>query len=107
MVLLVVGEESLGDGLSDSVDLVGGTTTSDSDSHVEILEPVSTSKENGLVHLQSEGLGFEQVEGSTVDSDVAGSLGAEGNSGGVLLSSECLDRLFLTHLQQDISRRRS
>jgi hypothetical protein len=50
-VLLVVGNEGLGDGLTDGVDLGGVTTTGDADADIDAGEFVGSDDENGLVDL--------------------------------------------------------
>lgn len=103
VVLLVVGEEGLGDGLADSEDLVGGTTTGNSDSDVDVFKLVTTDEEDGLVGLKSEGLGLNQTEGLAVDSDGTSSLSASGNSGSILLLTESLNLFLFAHCAlQDI-----
>ena len=57
-VLLVVGDEGLGDGLADGVDLRGVTTTGDTDADVNAGEFVGTDDEDGLVGLSHAMLGF-------------------------------------------------
>lgn len=49
--LLVVGDEGLGDGLADGVDLRGVTTTGDADTDVDVGELVKTDNQEGLVDL--------------------------------------------------------
>lgn len=49
--LLVVGDDGLGDGLADGVDLRGLTTTGDADADVDAGELVGTDDEEGLVDL--------------------------------------------------------
>lgn len=49
--LLVVGDQGLGDGLTDGVDLRGVTTTSDADADVDVGELVKTDNKDGLVDL--------------------------------------------------------
>lgn len=53
-VLLVVGDEGLGDGLADGVNLGGVTTTGDTDTDVDTGELVSADDEDGLVGLCAE-----------------------------------------------------
>lgn len=53
-VLLVVGDEGLGDGLADGVDLGGVTTTGNADTDVDTGELVSANDEDGLVGLCGE-----------------------------------------------------
>lgn len=50
-VLLVVGDDGLGDGLTDGVDLGGVTTTGDADADVDTGELVSADDQEGLVDL--------------------------------------------------------
>ena len=50
-VLLVVGDDRLGDGLTDGVDLRGVTTTGDADADVDTSELVGTDDQKGLVDL--------------------------------------------------------
>lgn len=50
-VLLVVGDNRLGDGLADGVDLRGVTTTGDTDADVDTGELVGTDDQEGLVDL--------------------------------------------------------
>ena len=52
-VLLVVGDDGLGDGLADGVDLRGVTTTGDADADVDTGELVSADDQDGLVDLLS------------------------------------------------------
>jgi hypothetical protein len=52
--LLVVGDEGLGDGLTDGVDLRGVTTTGDADTDVDVGELVKTDNQEGLVDLLAE-----------------------------------------------------
>ncbi len=69
MVLLVVGEEGLSDGLADGEDLVGLTTTLNSHSDVDLFKLVTTDEEDGLEGLKSEGFGLEKAECLSVNSD--------------------------------------
>jgi hypothetical protein len=50
-VLLVVGDNGLGDGLADGVDLRGVTTTGDADTDVDTGELVDADDQEGLVDL--------------------------------------------------------
>ena len=50
-VLLVVGDDGLGDGLADGVDLRGVTTTGNADADVDTGELVSADDQDGLVDL--------------------------------------------------------
>ena len=52
-VLLVVGDDGLGDGLADGVDLRGVTTTGNADADVDTGELVSADDQDGLVDLLS------------------------------------------------------
>ena len=50
--LLVVGDERLGDSLTDGVDLRSLTTTGDADADVDVGELVEVDNEDGLVDLK-------------------------------------------------------
>ena len=52
-VLLVVGDNGLGDSLTDGVDLRGVTTTGNADTDVDTGELVNADDEEGLVDLES------------------------------------------------------
>lgn len=52
--LLVVGDQGLGDGLTDGVDLRGVTTAGDADADVQVGELVKADNEEGLVDLREE-----------------------------------------------------
>ena len=97
MVLLVVGEEGLSDGLTDSKDLVGGTTTGNSDSDVDVFKLVTTDEEDGLEGLNTERLGLNKTEGLSVNTDGTIAGGASGNSGGSLLLTESLNLFLFAH----------
>ena len=51
-VLLVVGDDGLGDGLTDSVNLRGVTTTGDTDTDIDASEFVGTNDQERLVGLE-------------------------------------------------------
>ena len=55
-VLLVVGDDGLGDGLTDGVNLGGVTTTGDADTDVDTGKLVGTDDEEGLVDLLFHGI---------------------------------------------------
>lgn len=93
VVLLVESNHGLGDGKTDGHDLGGGTTATDANADVKVLEALSTEEEDGLESLEAEGRGLEELEGLSVNLDEAGTLGGVGNSGGVLLSAKALDLL--------------
>ena len=60
--LLVEGDDSLGNGLTDGNDLGAGTTTSDANSDVEVLEASLAEEEKWLHNLHSHGDGLDDVE---------------------------------------------
>lgn len=51
--LLVVGDEGLGNGLTDGVDLGSVTTTSDADADVDVGELVEADNQERLVDLET------------------------------------------------------
>jgi len=93
-VLLVVSDDTLGEGLTNGIDLRNVTTSSDSDSDVEVLESLETQKKDGFEDLDSEGLRFEQFNGWSIDSEdsLSGLNGGVGNW--IFLSSEALHNLW-------------
>jgi len=69
--LLVVGDEGLGDGLTDGVDLGGVATAGDADADVEVGELVEADDEEGLVDLEAEDLRLNELQRTAVDLDEA------------------------------------
>jgi hypothetical protein len=65
--LLVVGNDGLRDGLTDGVDLGSVSTTSNSDTNVDVGELVETNDQEGFVDLESQDLGLDEVERLSVD----------------------------------------
>ncbi len=70
-VFLIVGHKSLGEGLTDGVDLGDATAALDADSDVDLGEPVLAEEEERLLELELQGLGLNLVEGLAVDTDDA------------------------------------
>ena len=97
MVLLVEGEEGLGDGLTDGEDLVGLTTTLDSHSDVDVFKLVASDEEDGLEGLEAEGLGLNKSECLSVNSDRASARSAGGNGSCGLLLTESLNLFLVAH----------
>ena len=73
-VLRVVGNDSLSDGLADSVDLGGVSSTLYADADIDGGESLLTGDENGLVDLEAEDLRLEETDGGTVDVNEAATL---------------------------------
>ena len=88
VVLLIVGDESLGDGLSDSHDLSHRTGALNTTLDSEVLKSVSTDNEDGLESFGPHGFGFNQVEGLAINSDESVSLGYHCDGGSVLFLTE-------------------
>ena len=61
--LLVIGDDSFTDGLSDGIDLGDVTSTPDGDSDVKVLEPLQSKQEDRLHDFDSEGLGLQDFDG--------------------------------------------
>lgn len=80
-VLRVVGDNGLGDGLTNGVDLGGVSTTLDADADVDGTKSILSGNENGLVDLEAEDLRLEEVDGGAVDVDEATALLGVGNRG--------------------------
>lgn len=68
---LVVGDDALGDGLADGVDLRGVATARDAHADVDGCELVETDDQERLVHFEAEDFGLHEVEGGAVDFDEA------------------------------------
>lgn len=88
--LLVVGNDTLGNSLTDGVNLGDVTTTVNADTDVNVGELVETSDEEGLVDLVSEDLGLDKGDGRTVDLEETLTGLDVGNSSGSLLLAEGL-----------------
>lgn len=67
--LLVVGNDGLGDGLTDGIDLRSVSTTSNSDADIDASEFVEADDQDGFVDLESQDLGLDEVERLSVDLD--------------------------------------
>lgn len=87
----MVSNDTLGESLSNGIDLGGVTRTSNSDSNVKVGESVLTEQEDGFVDLGLEDLGVDQVDGGTVDLEETLTRSDGSNSDGVFLSTEGLD----------------
>ena len=98
--LLVVSNQALGDGLTDSHELGGGSTSADANANVQVLEFLSTEEQDGLPDFQAEGSGLEKLEWFSVDFDESSAGCGVGHGGGVLLSAEALYLFcfFINHL---------
>jgi hypothetical protein len=95
--LLVVGDEGLGDSLSDSINLGNLSTATHADPDVHIGELVEANDEKRLIDLESQDLGLDELEGTSVDlNETAASL-AVGNGGGGLLLAKALDGVAGRH----------
>lgn len=84
VVLGVVCDDSLGDGLSDSVHLGNVSTTLDANPDVNGGEFVFADDEDGLVDLIAEDLRPDEVDGGAVNTDETAALASVGDSGGGL-----------------------
>lgn len=94
-VLLVVCDNSLGECLSDGVDLGNVTSSSDSDSDIEMLESLEAEEQDGLEYLSSEGLRLKQLDRRAIDPKHSLSVPNRGDCDRVLLPSEALSELIL------------
>jgi hypothetical protein len=65
--LLVVGNDGLGDGLTDGVNLGSVSTTSNPDANVDTGELVEANDQEWFVDLESQDLGLDEVERLSVD----------------------------------------
>ena len=79
-VLGVVGDEGLGDGLSDGVHLRGVSSTLHSDADIKGSKGVLSGNKDGLVDLQAEDLRLNEVDGGAVNTDEATAFPGVGDS---------------------------
>jgi len=101
MILLVEGDQRLRDSLTDCHNLRSCTTTLYTDTDVQVLEAVSSEKQDWFPDLKTEGCGLKKLEGLSVNFDEASASGGVSNSCCIFLSAEALNLLcFLrfTHL---------
>ena len=93
VILLRVSDDSLGDGLTDGQNLRAGTTTTDADANVQVLEARSSEEEDGLHNFHSHRDRLHNVQRLSIDTNISSAGRARGNSRRVLLSSEGLHLL--------------
>jgi hypothetical protein len=84
-VLLVVGNDGLGKSLTDSIDLGSVSTTLDADADVDVGELVRANAEDGLVDLELQDIGLNELNGGTVEADETLTGLAVSNGGGGFL----------------------
>lgn len=65
--LLVVGNDGLGDGLTDGINLRSVSTTSNSNADVDAGKFVESNNQDRFVDLESQDLGLDEVERLSVD----------------------------------------
>ena len=80
-VLGVVSDKSLGDGLSDGVDLGGVSSTLHADTDIEGGERLLAGNKDGLVHLETEDFRLNEVDRGAIDADESSALFCVGNGG--------------------------
>ena len=85
LTLLVVGDEGLGEGLPDGVDLGGVSAALDADPDVHVGEAVLAEEQEGLLELVLQGLGLNLVQGTPVHLDEAAPALAVSHGGGGFL----------------------
>lgn len=82
--LLVVGDNGLGDGLTDGVDLRSVSTTGDADTDVDTGELLEADDEERLVDLEAEDLRLHEVKGLAIDLEETATGLAVGNRSGCI-----------------------
>lgn len=88
--LLVVSNQTLGNSLSDSINLRDVTTTSDSNSDVDVSELVQTNQQQWFVNLESQDFWLNQGDWRTVNLDQTLTGLNVGNGSSRLLLTESL-----------------
>ena len=69
--LLVVGDNGLGNSLTDGVDLRCVSTASNSDADIDVGKLLETDNQEGFIDLESKDFGLDEVEGLSVNFDQA------------------------------------
>jgi len=67
--LLVESNNGLGKSLTDSINLRSVTTTVNANSDISVSETFLTQKKDDFVDLELQDLGFEELNGRTIDTD--------------------------------------
>ena len=100
VVLLVIGNDGLGNSLTHGQNLSRRTGAGDTHADVKISEVSGAEQKNRLPNLHPEGSGLEDLNGLSVNVDKAFAGSASGNGGRVLLAAESLNllNLVLRHL---------
>lgn len=88
--LLVVGDQGLGNGLSDGIDLAGMPSAAYAAADVYVGELVKANNKKRLVDLEAQDLGLDERERSSVDLDETAASLAVSNGGGGLLFTKTL-----------------
>merc|ERR1712228_763855 len=99
-VLLVIGDERLGDGLSNRINLGDVTSAVDSNANVDGGESILAEQKDGLFQLLSQRPGLDEVERPSVDFNESVAALAVGHRRRRLLAAKHLHRLkslFLSH----------
>lgn len=91
--LLIIGNQRLGNSLTDGINLGGVTTARDADADVDVRELVESDHEEGLIDLEAQNLGLDQAKGTAVDLDQTVASLAVGDGSSRLLLAEALDAL--------------
>lgn len=73
VILLRVSDDSLGDGLTDGQNLRAGTTTTDADANVQVLEARGTEEEDGLQNFHSHRDRLHNVQRLSIDTNISSS----------------------------------
>ena len=69
LTFLIVGNESLGEGLTNSIDLRNASTTLDANPDVDFGKAIFAEQKNGLLKLELERLGFNLLQRFAVDAN--------------------------------------
>merc|ERR1719199_262535 len=92
-VLLVVGDDGLGNRLPDRVDLRGVATALHAKTDVNVGKALAAQQQNRLEDLVAEHLGLDKLNGAAIDLDQATALLAVRDGHGRLLATESLHAL--------------
>lgn len=80
-VLAVVGNDTLGNGSANGVNLSSDTSTLDTDADIEVAKLVLSNNQDGLKDLEAEGFRLNVLNGLSIDLDQTTALLGVGNGG--------------------------
>ena len=99
LTLLVIRDQSLSDGLADSVQLSNTTTAGHADAQVDVCEALAAEDQDRFVGLLADAGGLQKLDGLAIDFDDTLAFFAVRDGHRVFLAAEHLDGLNLAHCE--------